>query len=51
VELEPGHFGREEQWEGWNSASLCESERKQECIDTTKKMRDAVSNALTSQSH
>jgi hypothetical protein len=50
IELEPGHFGREEQWEAWNSARTCEAERKQECVDTTKKMRDAVSNALASHS-
>jgi hypothetical protein len=41
LELFPGAFGKEDQWNGWDMARVCPG-RKQECIDNTKQLRQIL---------
>ncbi len=42
IEFFPGYFGKEEKWSFWNRRGLCNPERRNECINNTKIMRQAV---------
>ncbi len=46
LEFYPGHFGREEQWGGWDNARICRPDRRAECIDNTKEMRRIAAEIL-----
>ena len=46
LEFYPGHFGREEQWRGWDNARICRPHRKAECIANTKEMRRIATEIL-----
>jgi len=42
IEFYPGFFGKEEQWYGWDRKPICPPDRRQRCIDITRRMRQIV---------
>jgi len=42
LEFFPGSFGLEESWKNWDEPRICSASRRQECVDNTKAMRQAV---------
>ena len=48
LEFYPGAFGMEETWKNWSEPRICDASRRQECIDNTKSMRQAVLQILGS---
>jgi hypothetical protein len=46
IEFSPGMFGQEDEWRAWTDARTCRAERRQECIDDTKALRQIVLNVL-----
>lgn len=42
IEFYPGFFGKEEQWSGWDRKPICPPDRRQQCIDITRRMRKIV---------
>lgn len=48
LEFFPGSFGLEESWRNWDEPRICSASRRQECIDNTKAMRQAVLQVLGS---
>jgi len=48
LEFFPGAFGQEESWRNWDEPRICSASRRQECVDNTKAMRQAVLQILGS---
>jgi hypothetical protein len=42
VEIGPNNFGTEQTWYGWDNAQTCQPAHRQECVDTTSAMHNAV---------
>lgn len=48
LEFFPGWFGMEESWKNWDEPRICSASRRQECVENTKAMRQAVLQVLGS---
>lgn len=46
IEFYPAEFGREDQWNGWNNPKACNPDRRRECIENTRLMRQAAIDVL-----
>jgi len=42
IEFYPGHFGLEEQWHGWDIERICRPQRREQCIEITRRLRAVV---------
>ncbi len=46
IEFYPAEFGREDQWNGWNNPKVCNPDRRRDCIENTRLMRQATIDVL-----
>jgi hypothetical protein len=46
IEFYPGHFGLEREWHGWAKPRICQAERREACIEMTRRMRQFVCDSL-----
>lgn len=46
IELYPGIAGREALWPGWSDPKVCRAGRRDQCIDTSRQMRDSMLSIL-----
>jgi hypothetical protein len=46
IEFYPGAFGLEEHWHGWDKPRICQAERRDACIELTRRMRQFVCDSL-----